>query len=138
MSDILLHFQHTEDTCGSLKHEELSSKNEEGGNMLPDGFRTFLWLWKDRGSSFFPNDRRSNTNSMLFLFALVYDHLVSVVGWYASCLYLNLSSNGRLSDKILSFKRRSHYRVPSLVLFRYPVFNSKLWFRPRMVKCHLN
>lgn len=40
MSDILLHFQHTEDTCGSLKHEELSSKNEEGGNMLPDGFRT--------------------------------------------------------------------------------------------------
>lgn len=39
MSDIL-HFQHCEDTCGSLKHEELSSTIEEGGNMLPNGFQT--------------------------------------------------------------------------------------------------
>ena len=40
MSDILLHFQHTEDTCGNLKHEELSSKNEEGGDMPPHCFQT--------------------------------------------------------------------------------------------------
>lgn len=40
MSDILLHFQHCEGTCGSLKHEELSSTIEEGGNMLPNGFQT--------------------------------------------------------------------------------------------------
>ena len=61
MSDILLHFQHCEDTCGSLKHEELSSTIEEGGNMLPNGFQTEkqqkcnCWMadfnWNINGSS---------------------------------------------------------------------------------------
>ena len=61
MSDILLHFQHSEDTCGSLKHEELSSTIEEGGNMLPNGFQTEkqqkcnCWMadfnWNINGSS---------------------------------------------------------------------------------------
>ena len=61
MSDILLHFQHCEDTCGSLKHEELSSTNEEGGNMLSNDFQTEkqqkcnCWIayfnWNINGSS---------------------------------------------------------------------------------------
>lgn len=128
MSDILLHFQHCEDTCGSLKHEELSSTNEEGSNMLSNDFQTFWWICTHRRSSFFFNDRRSKTNHM-FQLALVSDHLVSMVGSYASCLNLNLSSECRLSDKILSFKRRRHYHGPSLVLFVILFSNTKFWLR---------
>lgn len=65
----------------------------------------------------------------MFLLALVSDHLVSMVGSCASCLNLNLSSECRLSDKILSFKRRRHYHGPSLVSFVILFPNTKLWLR---------
>lgn len=43
---------------------------------------------------------------MLFLLSLVFDHLVSIVEWYASFLDLNLPLECRLSNKILTFKSR--------------------------------
>ena len=45
---------------------------------------------------------------MLSLLSLVYHHFVSMVGWYASCLDFNLSSDCRLNKQgsLLMMKRQ--------------------------------
>lgn len=89
--------------CGAVRKFYLTSYNTHHVIHL---CLPFWWVCKHRRSSFFPIDRRSNTNSMLFLLSLVFDHLVSIVEWYASFLDLNLPLECRLSNKILTFKSR--------------------------------